>query len=245
MSISILRLAVLIDSDNISYRNVGNVLNKLKNYGEITLKRAYGDFTIHEDCPGSKKGWKEFCNRNAINMIQTSQYREGKNTTDITLTIQAMTMLYSDLYDGFCIISSDSDFTPLVMALKERNKKVFIAGNKQTPAPLKKACNQFISIEDNEDNNSKQTTTTSPSLPKSFLKKLPELFQNSKDGWLSASAFGKILKDANYDYKKLKPETSYESLSELIRQNTNIFQYKMVTTGNDPQNNKNMYVRLR
>ena len=58
-------------------------------------------------------------------------------------------------------------------------------------------------------------------------------------------SFGKILKDANYDYKKLKPETSYESLSEFIRQNTNIFQYKMVTTGNDPQNNKNMYVRLR
>lgn len=139
MSISTPRLAVLIDSDNISYRNVGNVLNKLKNYGEITLKRAYGDFTIHEDCPGSKKGWKEFCNRNAINMIQTSQYREGKNTTDITLTIQAMTMLYSDLYDGFCIISSDSDFTPLVMALKERNKKVYIVGNKQTPSPLKKS----------------------------------------------------------------------------------------------------------
>mgnify|MGYP000112213712 CR=1 FL=1 len=241
MSISTPRLAVLIDSDNISYRNVGNVLNKLKNYGEITLKRAYGDFTIHEDCPGSKKGWKEFCNRNAINMIQTSQYREGKNTTDITLTIQAMTMLYSDLYDGFCIISSDSDFTPLVMALKERNKKVYIVGNKQTPSPLKKACNQFISIEDGENN----TTATSPSLPKGFLKKLPELFQNSQDGWLSAAAFGKILKDANYDYKRLNPETSYGTLSEFIRQNTNIFKYKMKVTGNDTSNNKNMYVSLR
>ena len=165
MDTSISRLAVLIDSDNVSYHNISKVLNELEKYGEITLKRAYGDFTIQN----SKQGWKKFCTENAINMIQTPQYRKGKNTTDITLTIQAMLMLNSNLYDGFCIVSSDSDFTPLAMALREHNKKVYIVGNSQTPEALRKACNKFISIEDSKDS-STYIETISQLLPKDFFR---------------------------------------------------------------------------
>ena len=239
MDTSISRLAVLIDSDNVSYHNISKVLNELEKYGEITLKRAYGDFTIQN----SKQGWKKFCTENAINMIQTPQYRKGKNTTDITLTIQAMLMLTSNLYDGFCIVSSDSDFTPLAMVLREYNKKVYIAGNSQTPEALSKACNQFISIEDSKDD-SAHVETISQLPPKDFLEQLPKIFENSKDGWLSASAFGTKLKTLGYDYKTILPEIKCKSLNDFIKK-SNVFEYKMRENGKDPSNNKNMYIRLK
>ena len=239
MDTSISRLAVLIDSDNVSYHNISKVLNELEKYGEITLKRAYGDFTIQN----SKQGWKKFCTENAINMIQTPQYRKGKNTTDITLTIQAMLMLASNLYDGFCIVSSDSDFTPLAMVLREYNKKVYIAGNSQTPEALRKACNKFIPLEDSKDG-STHVETISQLLPKDFLEQLPKIFERSRDGWLSASAFGTKLKTLGYDYKTILPEIKCKSLNDFIK-NSNAFEYDMRENGKDPSNNKNMYVRLK
>lgn len=239
MDTSISRLAVLIDSDNVPYDSISKTLNELEKYGEITLKRAYGDFTIQN----SKQGWKKFCTENAINMIQTPQYRKGKNTTDITLTIQAMLMLASNLYDGFCIVSSDSDFTPLAMVLREYNKKVYIAGNSQTPEALRKACNKFIPLEDSKDNRS--TERVNPSLPIDFSGHLYKIFEKSEDGWLPASTLGKKIKDEGLDYQTIHPAIRYKSFNDFIEKNPNIFEYNMRENGRDPSNNKNMYVRLK
>ncbi|HRH51286.1 MAG TPA: NYN domain-containing protein [Panacibacter sp.] len=137
-----IRLAVLIDADNIPYKNVKGIMAEIAKYGTPTFKRIYGDWT-----KPTVSGWKNILLENAITPIQQYSYTQGKNATDSAMIIEAMDILYSGKVDGFCIVSSDSDFTRLATRLREAGMKVFGIGEKKTPQPFIVACDKFIYIE--------------------------------------------------------------------------------------------------
>ncbi len=137
-----LRLAVLIDADNVPYSYVKEMLEEITRYGTPTIKRIYGDWTQQ-----TVSGWKSCLLVNAITPVQQYSYTYGKNSTDSAMIIDAMDILYSDNVDGFCIVSSDSDFTRLATRLREAGKRVIGIGEKKTPAPFIAACDKFIYLE--------------------------------------------------------------------------------------------------
>lgn len=157
------RLAVLIDADNVSYEYVKPMMEEIARYGKPTIKRIYGDWTRPE-----MTGWKKNLLENAITPIQQYHYTSGKNASDSTLIIDAMDLLYSGRVDGFCIVSSDSDFTRLATRLREADMLVIGIGEKKTPEPFIVACDRFIYLEilktalgENEENkkNGRRKTT--------------------------------------------------------------------------------------
>jgi len=137
-----LKLAVLIDADNIPYSNVKGMLDEIAKFGVPTIKRIYGDWTK----PGIS-GWKNVLLEHAITPIQQYSYTTGKNATDSAMIIDAMDILHSGKVDGFCIVSSDSDFTRLATRLRESGMLVIGIGEKKTPHPFIVACDKFIYIE--------------------------------------------------------------------------------------------------
>jgi uncharacterized LabA/DUF88 family protein len=137
-----LRLAVLIDADNIPYSNVKGMLEEIAKYGTPTFKRIYGDWT-----KPTISGWKSVLLENAITPIQQYSYTKGKNSTDSALIIDGMDILYSGKVDGFCIVSSDSDFTRLATRLREAGMKVIGIGERKTPHPFIVSCDKFIYLE--------------------------------------------------------------------------------------------------
>src|SRR5580698_1013426 len=137
-----LKLAVLIDADNIPYSNVRGMLEEIAKYGTPTFKRIYGDWT-----KPTLSGWKTVLLENAITPIQQYSYTTGKNSSDSALIIDAMDILYTGGVDGFCIVSSDSDFTRLATRLREAGMKVIGIGEKKTLLPFITACDKFIYIE--------------------------------------------------------------------------------------------------
>jgi uncharacterized LabA/DUF88 family protein len=137
-----LRLAVLIDADNVPYSNVKAMLEEIAKYGVPTFKRIYADWT-----KPTVSGWKTVLLENAITPIQQYSYTQGKNATDSAMIIDAMDILYSGRVDGFCIVSSDSDFTRLAIRLREAGMKVMGFGEKKTPRPFISSCDKFIYLE--------------------------------------------------------------------------------------------------
>lgn len=136
------KLAVLIDADNVPYANVKEMLEEIAKNGTPTIKRIYADWT-----KPTVSGWKNILLENAITPVQQYSYTTGKNSSDSALIIDAMDILYSGKVDGFCIVSSDSDFTRLATRLREAGMKVIGFGEKKTPQPFIAACNKFIYIE--------------------------------------------------------------------------------------------------
>ena len=136
------RLAVLIDADNASARLIEPLLNEVAKYGTANVKRIYGDWTTP-----NLSAWKHILNRFAIQPIQQFRYTVGKNASDSALIIDAMDLLHSAGFDGFCIVSSDSDFTRLACRIREAGLFVYGFGEKKTPEPFVKACDRFIYVE--------------------------------------------------------------------------------------------------
>lgn len=136
------RIALLIDADNVSHTQIAAILAELSARGTVNIRRAYGDW-------GSPQlaGWKAQLHDFAIRPIQQFSYTTGKNATDIALVIDAMELLYTQKLDGFCIASSDADFTPLVMQLKANGHEVYGFGERKTPAPFVNACTTFLYLE--------------------------------------------------------------------------------------------------
>ncbi len=132
------RFAVLIDSENVSQKYIGLIMDEASNYGDITIKRAYGDWTQQ-----SSASWKKTLLENSIIPMQQFNNTFGKNSSDSALIIDAMKILYTNNVDGFCLVSSDSDFTRLAATLKEEGKTVVGMGESKTPAALIKACDSF------------------------------------------------------------------------------------------------------
>ena len=136
------RLAVLLDADNTSPKLIKEMFEELAGYGTITVKRAYGDWTNPH-----LNGWREVLLANAISPRQQFAYTIGKNATDSALIIDAMDLLYSGNVEGFAIVSSDSDFTPLATRLRESGKRVIGVGQRKTPKAFVEACERFVFLE--------------------------------------------------------------------------------------------------
>lgn len=152
-----LRLAVLIDADNVPYSNIKGMLEEIAKYGNPTFKRIYADWT-----KPTVSGWKSVLLEYAITPIHQYSYTTGKNATDSAMIIDAMDILYSGRVDGFCIISSDSDFTRLATRLREAGMKVFGFGEKKTPTAFISACDKFIYLEILDKYKSSEEELTSP-----------------------------------------------------------------------------------
>lgn len=176
-----LKLAVLIDADNVPYSNVKGMMEEIAKYGTPTTKRIYADWT-----KPNANGWKSVLLEHAITPIQQYSYTVGKNSSDSAMIIDAMDLLYSSKVDGFCIVSSDSDFTRLAIRLRESGMKVIGIGEKKTPNSFIVACDRFIYIEvldgaikktlkTNTRQNKLQKTTSTPA---TSSKKNPDLINN-------------------------------------------------------------------
>ena len=170
-NISEIRLAVLIDADNISHQNIKGMMEEIARYGNPTIKRIYGDWT-----KPNLSGWKPLLLDYAITPIQQFGYTTGKNSTDSALIIDAMDILYTEQADGFCLVSSDSDFTRLAIRLREAGKTVYGIGEQKTPNAFIAACDKFIYLEileermqaEAEAESGQQTADTDQKLP--FVK---------------------------------------------------------------------------
>ncbi|MFM9910592.1 MAG: NYN domain-containing protein [Chitinophagaceae bacterium] len=215
-----LKLAVLIDADNIPSTNVKGMLEEIAKYGTPTFKRIYGDWTKPQ-----LSGWKKVLLDNAITPVQQYSYTTGKNSTDSALIIEAMDILYTGGVDGFCIVSSDSDFTRLATRLREAGKKVFGIGQKKTPSPFIASCNKFIYLEILQQQDEKEEETTKEAAKKTVKlpshisiinKELTNLILSSindsaeEDGWVFLGTLGSFLlkkqpdfDPRNYGFKKL------------------------------------------
>ncbi|WP_395658157.1 NYN domain-containing protein [Nocardioides sp.] len=187
------RLAVLIDADNVSSSHSAALLAELARYGVPTVKRAYGDWTTQQ-----LSGWKGELARHAIQPIQQFANTVGKNSTDSALIIDAMDLLYSGSLDAFALVSSDSDFTRLATRLRESGKTVYGLGQRKTPASLQAACDKFIFLEvlrdEDEADGERDADAEGDSLPD--LRTILEAAVRSTaqdDGWAPLGAVGTYL----------------------------------------------------
>jgi uncharacterized LabA/DUF88 family protein len=214
-----LNLAVLIDGDNIPSAYVKEMMEEIAKYGNPTIKRIYGDWTK----PHLSK-WKTILLENAITPIQQYGYTTGKNATDSAMIIDAMDILYSEKVDGFCIVSSDSDFTRLATRLREAGMKVYGIGEKKTPNPFIVACDKFIYIEilknqseenetepiENKSDNKNVVDKITPSVVKLISSSISDLADD--DGWAFLGDVGGLIQkkqpnfdSRNYGFAKLTP----------------------------------------
>ncbi len=218
-----LNLAVLIDADNVPYANVKEMFEEIAKYGTPTFKRIYADWT-----KPTVSGWKNVLLENAITPIQQFSYSSGKNSSDSALIIDAMDILYTGKVDGFCIVSSDSDFTRLATRLREAGMKVIGIGEKKTLNPFITACDKFIYIEilkqetNTTDNvnkrNSKSANKTTnvplnkidPEIIKLFSVSIADLAD--ENGWTFLGELGNLMlkkkpdfDPRNYGFSKMLP----------------------------------------
>lgn len=239
-----LNLAVLIDGDNIPSTYVKEMLEEIAKYGNPTVKRIYGDWTK----PRLGK-WKNVLLENAITPIQQYGYTRGKNATDSAMIIDAMDILYSGKVNGFCLVSSDSDFTRLAIRLREAGMTVFGIGEKKTPEPFIASCDRFIYLEILHEAPEESSSATAPDeSQKSKVDKItPKVIRliattisdlEDEEGWAFLGEVGALLqkKQPNFDSRNY----GYSKLTPLIK---SIPQFKVEIRKN-PRGNKNLvYVR--
>jgi Fe-S-cluster formation regulator IscX/YfhJ len=224
MEIQDTRLAVLIDADNVPYSNVRGMMEEIAKYGTPTFRRIYADWT-----KPTVSGWKAVLLENAITPIQQYSYTSGKNSSDSALIIDAMDILYSGKVDGFCIVSSDSDFTRLATRLREAGMKVFGIGQKKTPNPFIVSCDKFIYMEiipiiENEEPSSVKTKKAK-SAPKASVDKLSRETLKviahtindlaDENGWAFLGDVGNLIlkKQPNFDPRNF----GFQKLTPLIK----------------------------
>jgi uncharacterized LabA/DUF88 family protein len=244
-----LKLAVLIDADNVPYAAISEMMEEVGKYGMPTYKRIYGDFTSNR-----LQGWKEALNEHAITPMQQYSYTSGKNATDSALIIDAMDILYTGDVDGFFIVSSDSDFTKLATRLREKGKRVYGMGEKKTPKPFITACEKFIYIEvlrqdqakakpgkDAKDPKSVEPDQAAAITDKSLRKLVLSTIEDFADeqGWLPMAALGNSI-------LKKKPEFDarnygFKRLSDLIKALPYVDVHERQTTSG----NKHEFVRWK
>lgn len=252
-----MRLAVLIDADNAQAAVIEGLLAEVARFGEATVKRIYGDFTS----PNSS-AWKKVLQKFAIKPVQQFAYTTGKNATDSTLIIDAMDLLYTRKFDGFCLVTSDSDFTGLAMRIREEGLTVFGFGEKKTPEAFKNACHKFIFTEvlrvasKKETAPADQAVKTTPSatakakppktskekvaFPKQFV--LDALEQSCDEtGWAYLGAFGSYLTKLQPDFDSRN--FGFRKLSDLVKAKTDLFETEERTIPGSA--NKQLYLRAR
>lgn len=242
-----LRLAVLIDAENVPYSNVQGMLEEITRYGTPTVKRIYGDWTSNV-----VSGWKKVLVENAITPIQQYSYTTGKNSSDSAMIIDAMDILYAGNIDGFCLVSSDSDFTRLATRLRESGKTVYGIGEKKTPASFIAACDKFIYLEiigaaDNNDAPAEIAGDTAPK-PREISKvdrRVINLISNSvsdladENGWAFLAEVGSLIakKQPDFDSRNY----GFSKLSKLIE---SIGRFELDVR--EKENHiKHIYIRIR
>jgi uncharacterized LabA/DUF88 family protein len=209
------KIAVLIDAENIAPSSITFILDEVAKYGTANVKRIYGDFTIQQ-----MSSWKEMLNKNSIHPMQSFRYTEGKNSSDSALIIDAMDLLYTEKYDLFCIVSSDSDFTRLASRIKESGILVYGIGESKTPEFFRQACNQFITIENLKQENiipkETQKIMKTKKLDAEMLKLIISSVKDAtnEDGKALLSNIGIIVKNKrpDFDYRTY----NYPGLMELL-----------------------------
>ncbi len=242
-----LRLAVLIDADNAQASVIEDLLAEVARFGDAIVRRIYGDFTAP-----TSAAWKKVLQRNAIKPVQQFAYSRGKNATDSTLIIDAMDLLYTGNFDGFCLVTSDSDFTGLATRLREAGLMVYGFGERKTPEAFRNACHRFVFVEvlreaDNADSSpgpkqapKKAGKSEETPFPKKFV--MTALEQSVDDaGWANLGTFGSYL-------VKLQPDFDprlygYKKLSDLVRSRTDLFQTE--ERQDEGSRQRDIYVRAK
>ena len=256
------RLAVLIDADNASAQTIGAILEETTKFGEATVKRVYGNFV------GDSGTWKAIINKHAIKPMQQFAYTTGKNATDGFMIIDAMDLLYTGRFDGFCIVSSDSDFTALAIRLKEQGLTVYGFGKEQTPEAFRNACSRFIYVENllpppraadaarssevssgpRPASNEKAPTNAAALAAAADHKNhadLPidtvrKIFEQCDSEWMTAAEFGSAWKRLQVDFD---PRTyGCKKFTDLIRKYSDIFKHEMRKTPGAAH--EHMYIKL-
>jgi uncharacterized LabA/DUF88 family protein len=237
------RLAVLIDADNAQASITEGLLAEVAKYGTAHVKRAYGDWTAT-----NLRGWKDQLLAQSIQPIQQFAYTTGKNATDAAMVIDAMDLLYSGRFDGFCIVSSDSDFTRLAARLRESSMTVYGFGERKTPKPFVAACDKFIYVENlrftEEDAASddagpkptkrKQATATQLKGDAALVSLLRNAVEaaSDDDGWAPLSSVGNIITNQRPDFDSRS--YGYGKLSDLIKATT-LFEIERHSPGDGKQ----------
>lgn len=245
------KLAVLIDADNVPYSNVKGMMEEIAKYGTPTTKRIYADWT-----KPNANGWKSVLLEHAITPIQQYSYTVGKNSSDSAMIIDAMDLLYSNKVDGFCIVSSDSDFTRLAIRLRESGMKVIGIGEKKTPNSFIVACDRFIYIEVLDGAIAKKKIKPTNIAQKKVLEKeiaakidsqTIDLIEDTieaigeDDGWAFLGDVGNLIvkkkpefDPRNYGFSKLTP--MLKSLTDIL---------EIDERDSDKKGIKHVFVRLR
>ncbi|MBN1820681.1 MAG: NYN domain-containing protein [Prolixibacteraceae bacterium] len=237
-----LNLAVLIDGDNIPSAYVKEMMEEIAKYGNPTIKRIYGDWTK----PTLSK-WKNLLLENAITPIQQYGYTQGKNATDSAMIIDAMDILYSEKVNGFCLVSSDSDFTRLATRLREAGMKVFGIGEKKTPEPFIVACDKFIYIEilkNQDEEHDSDVNKSVPPVKMSYDKITPKVIKlistsisdlADEDGWAFLGDVGALIQkkqpnfdSRNYGFEKLTPLIHSTKLFEIEQRESPRAKFKLI-----------------
>jgi len=241
-----LKLAVLIDGDNIPSAFVKEMMEEIAKYGNPTIKRIYGDWTK----PSLSK-WKNILLENAITPVQQYGYTTGKNATDSAMIIDAMDILYSEKVDGFCLVSSDSDFTRLATRLREAGMRVLGFGEKKTPDPFIVACDKFIYIEilHSQSEESGEGIEDRKATPKTNFDKItPKVIKlisstiddlADEDGWAYLGDVGNLLQkkqpnfdSRNYGFEKLTPLIKSIKQFEIDQRESSKGRFKLIYVRN-------------
>lgn len=256
------KLAVLIDADNAQPSVIEALLAEIARFGEATVRRIYGDFTSTRSTQ-----WKQVLNKFSINPIQQFAYTTGKNATDSRLIIDAMDLLHKGTISGFCLVSSDSDFTGLASRIREEGLVVYGFGEKKTPEAFRNACNQFVFTENltpptkpantgsvtrtrkagseaAKTHGKKETTPKQGNVGKGiqvdFLKEAVEK-ASDETGWVQLGSIGSYLRKVKPDFDSRS--FGFKNLTELFNAFSDTFEVEDRATPQSP--NKIIYVRLK
>ena len=224
------RIALLIDCDNVPPDAIEGVLEELAKYGVVNVRHAHGDWKNP-----SLSGWERKLHPHAIRPMQQFAYTKGKNATDSAMIIDAMDLLHSSNVDAFALMTSDSDFTPLVLRILESGLPVYGFGGKKTPKPFVDACSPFIFIENlvTADDSEKGNGRSTPKKTKAQLRQntnLVKLLRTAAeqaaedDGWASMSLVGSYISNNNSSFSSIN--YGYKKLSDLIKA-TELFNLEM------------------
>ena len=235
------KLAVLIDADNDTSKIISELFEEVSRYGTATIKRAYGNWTTPQ-----LGGWKDVLHTQAIQPIQQFSYTTGKNATDSALIIDAMDVLHTGRVDGFCLVSSDSDFTRLATRIREAGLIVYGFGKRTTPAAFQAACDKFIYTEilraqPEEAKPGQEPVAELPKLKPILLNALTATAR--EDGWATLAAVGGQI---NRSHPSFDPRNyGVSKLGELIRQQAAYLEVKEVRVGEGDSAQVHLHVRRK
>lgn len=229
-------LALLIDGDNAEASLLPQILDVVSQHGDPIIRRIYGDWTESE-----MKGWKEVLHTYSIDPMQQFRYTTGKNATDSYLIIDAIDILYKSDVTGFCIVSSDSDYTRLATRIRENNLFVLGIGRRTTPNAFINACSNFIFTEDLPTissalaNGNHRPRPTLSQQDKKLLRLLWQAWQKAADetGWADLSAIGSVVRELDATFQTT--EYGHHNLSRLVRDYPHYIEFQNASTNKHPR----------